>query len=134
MEELAAIGTVSARSAIIATAPVGPSQRRFANAAVLLESELTPDAMLAALQWMEHEFGRRRAQRWGDRVIDLDIVMWGGGVWQSDGLHIPHAEFRQRTFVLTPTLQIAPDWRDPETGLSIKQLFARLTKARPIPR
>jgi len=134
MEELAALGTVSARSAIFDTPPMGAAQRRFANAAALVESELDPDAMLAALQWMEREFGRRRWRRWGDRVIDLDIVLWDGGTWRRPHLTIPHAEFRQRSFVLAPARQIAGDWRDPQSGLSINQLFARSTKRAPIPR
>lgn len=134
MEELAALGTVSARSRIFDTRPMGAAQRRFANAAALLESELDPDALLCALQRMEHEFGRRRWRRWGDRVIDLDIVLWDGGSWRGSHLTIPHAEFRQRAFVLTPAAQIARSWRDPETGLSMKHLIARLTKSRPIPR
>ncbi|MBE5074798.1 2-amino-4-hydroxy-6-hydroxymethyldihydropteridine diphosphokinase [Erythrobacteraceae bacterium E2-1 Yellow Sea] len=134
MEELAALGTVRARSAIIDTPPMGAAQRRFSNAAALVESELDPDAMLAALQWMEREFGRRRWRRWGDRVIDLDIVLWAGGTWCGKKLRIPHAEFRRREFVLAPARQIAGDWRDPESGLSLNQLFARLTKRAPIPR
>lgn len=134
MEELAALGTVHARSSIIATPPMGAAQRRFANAAVVLESELDPDALLAALQRMEQEFGRRRWRRWGDRVIDLDIVLWDGGVWHGPHLDIPHRHLRQRAFVLAPAVQIAPDWRDPGSGLSVKQLFARLTRPRLTPR
>lgn len=133
LEELAALGTVSARSAIIASAPVGAAQRRFANAAALVDSELDPQAMLAALQRMEREFGRRRWRRWGDRVLDLDIVLWDGGVWRSANLKLPHPEFRSRSFVLGPASEIARDCRDPFTGLSLAQLHARLTKPRPVP-
>ncbi|MDZ4140166.1 MAG: 2-amino-4-hydroxy-6-hydroxymethyldihydropteridine diphosphokinase [Erythrobacter sp.] len=138
MEELAALGLVAARSPIIATPAMGAAQRRFANAALVLESELAPPALLAALKRIEREFGRRRGQRWGDRVLDCDIVLWSGGEWRSgrrsQALTIPHPAFRQRAFVLTPARAIAAHWRDPLSGLTLTQLHARLTRRRPLPR
>ena len=134
MEECASLGTVTDRSPVIASAAMGAAQRRFANAALVLESELSPTALLAALKRMEREFGRRRGQRWGDRVLDCDIILWSGGVWRSDGLTIPHPAFAKRAFVLTPARAIAPDWRDPQTGLTLAQAHARLTRPRPLPR
>ena len=137
-EECAALGTVTARSAMIASAPIGAAQRRFANAALVLESDLTPPALLAALKRMEREFGRRGGQRWGDRVLDCDIILWSGGAWRSGGqadrLTIPHPAFAQRPFVLTPACAVAPDWRDPVSGLTLAHLHARLTRRRPLPR
>lgn len=132
MEECAALGTVTERSPIIASSPMGAAQRRFANAALVLESELSPTALLAGLKRMEREFGRRRGQRWGDRVLDLDIILWSGGVWRSDGLTIPHPAFAARAFVLTPARTIAPDWRDPVSGMTLAHLHARLTRRRPL--
>lgn len=134
MEELAALGTVTQRSSIFSTSPMGPAQRRFANAAATIDSEYDPPALLAALKWMEREFGRRTFQRWGDRVLDLDIVLWDGGEWTSRELCIPHTEYRQRAFVLAPAAQIAADWRDPVTGLSVRHLHARLTRRKPATR
>ena len=134
MEELAVLGTVTARSAVISTAPIGAARRRFANAACLIKSEYDPPAMLAGLKWLETEFGRRGSRRWGDRVLDCDIVLWSEGRWQSGALTIPHPEFRKRDFVLTPASTIAPDWRDPVTGASVRQLKARLTRAPALPR
>jgi 2-amino-4-hydroxy-6-hydroxymethyldihydropteridine diphosphokinase len=133
-EELASLGTVTARSPIIATPPMGAAQRRFANAAVVVESEYDPPAMLAGLKRMEREFGRKRGRRWGDRVLDLDIVLWSGGEWRSPGLAIPHPEFRKRGFVLDPASAIASGWRDPVTGLSLAHLNRRLTRPRALPR
>ena len=126
MEELAALGTVARRSDVISTDPIGPARRRFANAACVLTSEYDPQSLLAGLKHVEREFGRRDGQRWGDRVLDLDIVLWSGGSFASRGLTIPHAEFRNRDFVLSPACQIAPDWRDPVTGLHIRHLLARV--------
>ena len=134
MEELAALGTVTARSHVIDTAPLGAAQRRFANAALVLETELDPEALLAALQRTEREFGRKRWRRWGDRVLDLDIVLWSEGAYRSDALRIPHPEYRSRYFVINPATVIAPHWRDPITGLSLRQAKARLTRPRPAPR
>ncbi len=134
LEELAALGTVTARSDVIDSAPIGPAQRRFANAVAVVESELDPEAMLAALKWMEREYGRKRGRRWGDRVLDLDLVLWDGAIWRSPGLVIPHPEFRRRGFVLGPMRAIAGGWRDPVTGLTARQLHARLTRPRPVPR
>jgi 2-amino-4-hydroxy-6-hydroxymethyldihydropteridine diphosphokinase len=134
MEECAALGTVTARAPVIATPPMGAAQRRFANAALMLESDLTPPALLAALKRMEREFGRRPGQRWGDRVLDLDIILWSGGVWRSADLAIPHPAFASRAFVLAPSCAIAPGWRDPVSGLTLAHHHARLTRPRPLPR
>jgi len=134
MEELAALGTVTARAPIISSAPIGAAQRRFANAAAILDSQYDPPALLAALKRMESEFGRRSARRWGDRALDLDIVLWSGGIWASADLSVPHPWFRERGFVLGPASWIAPDWRDPISGLSILQLNGRLTRPRALTR
>ncbi len=127
-------GRVNARSPVLSSAPIGPSLRRYANAAALIESDLAPPAMLAALKAVERDFGRRRGRRWGARTLDLDIVLWRGGRWRTRTLTIPHRAFRSRHFVLTPAAAIAPDWRDPVTGLTLRQLRARLTARRSIPR
>lgn len=134
MEECAAFGTVTARAPVIATAPMGAARRRFANSALVLESDLSPPALLAALKRTERMFGRRGGQRWGDRVLDCDVVLWSGGVWRSPGLVIPHAAYAHRDFVLTPARAIAAGWRDPITGLTIAHHHARLTRRRPLPR
>ena len=92
----------------------------------MIESEYDPQSLLAGLKYIEREFGRRDGRRWGDRVLDLDIVLWSGGAFESSGLKIPHREFRKRDFVLSPAYRIAPDWRDPVTGLRIRHLLARV--------
>ena len=119
----------------IRSAPLGPSRRRYANSAAIVKSMLDPLELLARLKAIEAEFGRRRGgQRWSARVLDLDVVLWSGGVWSSPGLTVPHPLFRDRDFVLGPATKIAPRWRDPITGLSLRQLHARLTRPRPAPR
>jgi 2-amino-4-hydroxy-6-hydroxymethyldihydropteridine diphosphokinase len=128
---IAALDGVVTTSDVVETAPLGPALRRFANAVVVIETDLLPPDMLGGLKRIEAEFGRRRGQRWSDRVIDLDIVLWSGGAWSSNGLTVPHREFRNRQFVLGPMLQVAPGWRDPVTGLTVRHLAVRLTRRSP---
>lgn len=126
---------VLAAAPVIRSAPLGPSRRRYANGAAVIETRLEPDDLLDQLQAIESAFGRRSSgQRWAARVLDLDIVMWSGGMWCSPGLTIPHPEFRRRNFVLGPASALAAGWRDPITGLSLRQLHSRLTRARAVPR
>jgi 2-amino-4-hydroxy-6-hydroxymethyldihydropteridine diphosphokinase len=126
---------VLAASPAILTDPVGPSIRRYANAAAVIETSLEPLALLAALKRIERAFGRRAGgQRWSARVIDLDVVLWSGGPFAAPSLTIPHPLFRERRFVLGPALAIAGQWRDPLSGLTLRQIHARLTRPRPLRR
>ncbi|QDZ08827.1 2-amino-4-hydroxy-6-hydroxymethyldihydropteridine diphosphokinase [Sphingomonas panacisoli] len=129
---LGAIGGVVAVSPMMITAPIGPSSRRFVNAAAVIASDEPPRDLLRRLKAIEADFGRRRGRRWGERVIDLDIVLWSGGIWADDCLTIPHPSFRDRRFVLGPLAALIPDWRDPMTGLTVRQLAARLTRRAPL--
>lgn len=132
LERLKAEGLeVVCRAPVIASAPIGPSMRTYANSAALVATALDPPALLAMLKQVERDFGRTRGgRRWSTRVLDLDIVLWSGGCWSSPTLTVPHREFRRRPFVLDPAVAIAPRWRDPVTGLTIQQLQARLTRPR----
>lgn len=123
--ELSKAGDVVARSPIIETAPMGPAQRRFANAACVLETPLDPPALLRELKAVERRFGRRPGQVWGDRVLDLDIALWSGGMVSSRTLTIPHKQLSKRSFVLNPAETIAAEWREPASGLTVRQLAAR---------
>jgi 2-amino-4-hydroxy-6-hydroxymethyldihydropteridine diphosphokinase len=130
---------VLAASPVMESAPLGPSRRRYANAAALVRSRREPDELLRKLHRIERKFGRRRrGKAWGARVLDLDIVLWNGGAYASDAgtddLVIPHPAFRERRFVLGPAAKIARNWRDPLTNLTVGQLQARLTKPRQPPR
>lgn len=111
---------------VLDTAPLGPSRRRFANSAALIATPLGPAALLHQLKQVERQLGRRPGQRWGARAIDLDIILWSGGRFLSRTLTIPHPHWRERPFVLTPLLAVAPAWRDPWSGRTIRHLAARL--------
>src|SRR3546814_18590231 len=87
---------------------------------------MRPRELLALLKTIEVRFGRRmRGQKWRERVLDLDIVLWSGGCWHDGGLIVPHRLFRDRQFVLEPAAGIAGGWRDPVTGLTLRQQIGR---------
>lgn len=118
---------------MVESAPLGPSRRRYANAAAIVATRAGPQDVLDTLQAIEDRFGRtRRGARWQARVLDLDIVLWSGGTWGDRRLTIPHREFRRRGFVVAPAATIARNWRDPVTGLAVVHLQARLTRAKPL--
>jgi 2-amino-4-hydroxy-6-hydroxymethyldihydropteridine diphosphokinase len=125
--------SVIARSPTLLSRPIGPSIRTYANAAAVIATAMPPPELLAHLHSIEARFGRRRSgQRWRARVIDLDIILWSGGIWTSPELNIPHPAFRDRSFVLRPSAQAAPTWRDPLTSLTLRHLKARLDRKPPL--
>ncbi|WP_228242183.1 2-amino-4-hydroxy-6-hydroxymethyldihydropteridine diphosphokinase [Porphyrobacter sp. GA68] len=131
--QMSRLGEVLALAPVAKSAPIGPSRRRYANGAAVLVSDLPPPELLKALKRLEREFGRRTGgQRWSARVLDCDIIFWNGGAWHDPTLTIPHPMCRQRRFVLQPAAMIAPEWRDPATGIRIRHLLARLTKPQPV--
>lgn len=131
MAALDRLGDVAAVSPIIRTPALGPAGRSFANAALVLETELQPDALLSQLKQVERRFGRRRGRRWGARVLDLDIILWSGGAFASSGLTVPHPEFRKRRFVLHPLLHVAAGWLDPISSRTVRQLLHAVDRRRP---
>lgn len=114
-------------SAIIINKAVGGAGRDFANAVAIVESDLDPWAMLWMLKEIEREFGRRSGRRWGERVLDLDIVAWDGGIVQDRGLTIPHPRLAERDFVIGPLATIAPEWRI-KGAQTARQIRSRLGK------
>ncbi len=126
---LASLGRLIARSPLYSTAPVGfADQPRFVNAAVALETELPPHALLLALLAIEHDFGRDRSGGFsnGPRTLDLDILLFGNVILLESGLEIPHPRLAQRAFVLVPLNEIAPHAVDPRSGKSVSQLLQSL--------
>ena len=132
---LATVGiSVEAVSKLRATAPVGPKQRGYVNAAVRGTTALDPADLLALLHRVEADFGRKRRRKWGARVLDLDLIAYGSVVASRPGLRLPHPEMHRRTFVLDPVQDVAPDWRHPGFNLTVRQLRARLTRPTPVRR
>jgi 2-amino-4-hydroxy-6-hydroxymethyldihydropteridine diphosphokinase len=120
---IAKLGSLEAVSALYDTAPVGPPQARFLNAALRLSTGTPPNPLLAELLAIEQSLGRERRERWGPRTLDLDIL-WVEGVMCADvGLTVPHPELRKRAFALLPLLDVAPAATDPRDGTE----YARVT-------
>ena len=117
-------------SDIIETAPYGPvEQDSFLNAAVRLETILPPHELLEKLQEIENAAGRERSIHWGPRTLDLDILFYGDRLIDMPDLIVPHPDLENRLFVLAPMLQIAPYFRDPASGKTVKQLYDELMSA-----
>ncbi len=117
-------------SPIVLNAAHGGAGRDFANAVALVESDAPPPEMLTRLKAIERAFGRRRGRRWGPRVLDLDLILWSGGAFQSRRLIVPHPQLACRDFVLQPLAAIAPNWRI-HGALNARHLAHRLARCVP---
>jgi len=98
-------------------------QPDFLNAAVEIETTLDPERLLDALQAIEREMGRRRTRKWGPRLIDLDILLYGEEIIKTPRLTIPQADLAGRRFALAPLAEIAPEARDPRSGATLQELL-----------
>lgn len=112
------------------TAPVGGpgGQGAFLNAAALLDSMLDPFALHARLQQIESDAGRLRSVRWGERTLDLDLLLFSDRIVDTADLTIPHLRMAVRRFVLAPASEVAPDLRDPLTHRTVRQLLDNLDR------
>ena len=128
---LGAILSVLTVSRVFETDPVGVvgPQGPFLNAAVAGEFEGAACGLLTALLTLEREHGRQRPHAGAARTLDLDLIFFGDARVDEPGLTVPHPRFRERRFVLEPLAEVAPDWRDPVTGLTVAELLARLASA-----
>jgi len=127
--------------------PVGAGPD-YINGAIVMASDLSAQELLALLHRIEHEFGRARDQRWGQRTLDLDLLAVNDMVspdactvqaWMDlqleeqkirapDDLILPHPRMQDRAFVLVPLMDVAPDWVHPVSGLSVRQMYNALPK------
>ena len=106
------------RSRLYRSAPWGRAdQPEFVNAVAELDTTLAPQSLLDALLAVERRAGRERdATRWGPRVLDLDILVYGDLLLDTPGLHVPHPHLHERVFVLMPLCEIAPELQIPGKG------------------
>lgn len=109
---------VTAVSPLYRTAPVGvPGQPDYCNAAAALATALPADELLRRLQGVERAFGRERdGTRWGPRVLDIDLLIYGDAVLDAPGLCVPHPEMHRRNFVMRPLADILPNATVPGRG------------------
>lgn len=117
---------VVAVSEIRETAPVGPvEQGPFLNGALQVETSLRPGELLERLLAVESRLGRVRAERWGPRSIDLDLLLYGDETIDEPGLNVPHPRLHERRFVLEPLADLDPGLEIPARG-SVSALLAEL--------
>ncbi|XES84985.1 2-amino-4-hydroxy-6-hydroxymethyldihydropteridine diphosphokinase [Franconibacter pulveris] len=116
-----------AQSSFYRTPPLGPQdQPDYLNAAVALETALAPQVLLDHTQRIEWEQGRvRKAERWGPRTLDLDIMLFGDEVINTPRLTVPHYDMKNRAFMLLPLSEIAPTLRFPD-GAPLADVLATL--------
>lgn len=106
--------------------PVGAAKYPFYNSAIKLSTSLVPGELLRILKQFELDSGREKnPQKWGPRILDLDIIRYGNLVIEQDNLIIPHPEYKNRLFVLLPMAEIDPAWKDPGTNNTLPDLIKK---------
>lgn len=135
VRQLEALGTVKGVSSFYETEPVDVvNQPRFLNCAVALETARTPERLISELQRIEQQMGRVRARNKGPRMIDIDILLFGGGVVDAPELMIPHPAMHKRRFVLEPLAEIAPEVRHPLLKKTVRELLGELPEGQAVRR
>ncbi|MGB4304512.1 MAG: 2-amino-4-hydroxy-6-hydroxymethyldihydropteridine diphosphokinase [Syntrophomonadaceae bacterium] len=112
-------------SSLYETEPWGKTdQEKFLNQVIAVETSLKPAELLRELQNIEIKMGRQRKEKWGPRIIDLDILLYGNEVMDDPHLTIPHPHLRQRLFVLVPLAEIGADLQFPEDGATVEEVLS----------
>jgi len=118
---------VKDKSGFFETTPVGgPPQPDYVNCAIELETEIEPQTLLKEFNKIERELGRKPGVRWGPRIVDLDILLYGDRIVNDHNLKIPHERMHERAFVLEPLCDISPDIKHPVLRVSVSELLEKL--------
>jgi 2-amino-4-hydroxy-6-hydroxymethyldihydropteridine diphosphokinase len=123
------LGEASAKSSVHYTKPWGiKDQDEFVNQALIIPCQMKPMNVLEIISNIEQKLGRIRYEKWGPRLIDIDIIFYGQLIYQVDLLQIPHPYMQERLFVLDPLAEIAPKFVHPVMGLTVKQMTDHLKR------
>lgn len=126
-------GSVLRESSIYKTAPWGDTQQPdFYNQVIELETQLPPEALLEKILEIEKQMGRTRAEKWGPRLIDIDILFYNDQVVASSSLIIPHSSLHLRRFTLVPLAEVAGEFRHPILEKSLTQLLEECPDELPV--
>jgi len=118
VEELGKLGDVLAVSSVWETAPIGgPPQDDYLNAVVVVHTVLGPRPLLETCLDIERSVGRKRRERWGPRLLDLDLLLYGDSTINAPGLRVPHPRMADRRFVLGPLAEVWPGAEVPGHGV-----------------
>lgn len=121
------VGQLVKRSSVYLTQAWGKTDEPdYLNQVVLLRTALAARTVLQKILSIELSMGRKRAEKWGSRIIDIDILLYGNEIIREEGLVVPHPEMHRRSFVLQPLAEIAPQVLHPVTGQNIFTLNAEL--------
>ena len=133
LNDIASIGDIVAVSRLWRTRPLGPDQPDYCNAAALIGWPVDLPTLLQACRNFEVAAGRDRdtEQRWGPRVLDLDLLIARNLIWRSPELLLPHPRFHERAFALVPAAELVPDWVHPIVGRTIAELAEEVLSADP---
>lgn len=135
IERLGALGKVVKVSSLYETEPVEFTQQPwFLNCAVELDTEKMPKQLLAGILELERQMGRKRTQKKGPRTIDIDILLFGNSIVDTQGLTVPHPAMHERRFVLEPLAEIAPDLRHPVFKQTVLDLLHALPSGQAVRR
>jgi len=130
VEGLRRLGDVLAVSGLYETEPVGgPTQSRYLNAVVLIDTDLDPEELLDALLAIEGSSERTRDIRWGPRTLDLDLITFGNRRISLPHLEVPHPRAHERRFVLAPLLEVAPDVTLADGSTPVEAIGSTLSQA-----
>jgi 2-amino-4-hydroxy-6-hydroxymethyldihydropteridine diphosphokinase len=127
--------TLVTRSSLYQSEPFGiTDQNWFVNFVIRLTTSLSPEELLRACLSIEQAMGRARTEKWGPRFIDLDILFYDDLILKQEGLEIPHPGITERSFVLVPMNEIAPDFIHPMLKKKIETLLAEIPKPQQVNR
>jgi 2-amino-4-hydroxy-6-hydroxymethyldihydropteridine diphosphokinase len=121
-------------SSVYESEPLGDATTWFVNAVIEIETEFTPDQLLKQLQAIETAMGRKRVKgkKWGSRIIDLDILLFGKEIIEKRNLKIPHPQMQNRKFVLIPLSELVPQLIHPKLNLSVNEMLTSLKDSKKV--